>query len=91
MRFLTQSDAWAIQEKLRAEVEPGARKHDLVKFRHDGRIIFSFGIRRGSKELPHTYIPLQMKLSQKQCREFRECSLTLEAYLQILKSKNLIE
>jgi len=90
LKQLVQSDAWAIQEKLKAEVDSSARKHVLVKFRHNGMLIFQFGIRRGSKELPHEFIPNQMKISQKECREFRQCSMTLDAYIEILTSKGAI-
>ena len=90
MKQLVQSDAWAIQEKLKAEIDNTARRHILVKFWHNGVIAIQFGIRRGSGELGHGYIPKEMKISQKQCREFRQCSISVEAYVEILKSKGLI-
>ena len=90
MKQLVQSDAWAIQEKLKAEVDDSARKHTLVKYRYNGILVFQFGIRRGSKESGHGYIPNQMKLSQKECREFRQCKITVDAYVDILKSKGCV-
>jgi len=89
LKPFVQSDGWAIQKKLKADVEPG-RGHDLVRFRHNGILIFQFGIRRGSKELSHSYIPNQMKIAQKECREFRSCSVSLEQLIEMLKAKKVI-
>ena len=90
MKFqVTQEDAIAIKDKLQAEVTPKTN-HDVVIFRHDGKIIFTFGIRRGSKELPHPHIHLQMFLSQKQCRLFRQCDISLQEYIAMLKEKQKI-
>jgi len=83
-------DGWAIKEKLGAEVV-AKRKHDFVNFRYGGKIVVSFGICRGSKELPHRHIHLQMFLTSKECRLFRECTITVEKYIEILKAKGKIE
>lgn len=90
MKQLVQSDAWAIQEKLKAEVDNSARRHILVKFWHNGVLAIQFGIRRGSGELGHGYLPKEMKISQKECREFRKCNISVEAHVEILKSKGHI-
>jgi hypothetical protein len=90
LKQLVQSDAWAIQEKLKAEVDNSARRHILVKFWHNGVLAIQFGIRRGSGELGHGYLPKEMKISQKECREFRKCNISVEAYVEILKSKGHI-
>jgi hypothetical protein len=90
VKYLTQEDASAIAHKLKAERIPDARGHERVRFWYNGKIIFQFGIRRGSKELPHSFIPFQMKISQKDCRLFRACNISLEAYIEILKSKGFI-
>lgn len=91
MKFLnTQEDGWAIKKKLGAEVVTRG-KHDFVNFRHGGKIVISFGIRRGSKELPHRHIHLQMFLTPKECRLFRECHITVPQYVEILKAKGKIE
>ena len=75
--FLTQDDADAVARKLKADREPG-RGHEIVKFRYGGKLIFQYGIRRSSKEVSHSYIPLQMKISQKECRLFRKCDITVQ-------------
>jgi hypothetical protein len=89
VKFITQEDAVAIAVKLQAEREWG-RKHEIARFRHNNKIIFQFGIRHGSRELPHGHIPNQMKISQKECRLFRKCDITLEQYIEILKEKGFI-
>jgi hypothetical protein len=89
LKKFVQEDAWAIQKKLKADVEHG-RGHDLVKFRHNGVLVVQFGIRRASKEKGHGYIPSEMKISQKECREFRQCTMSVEEYLEILRGKGFI-
>lgn len=89
MKFLTQEDASAIADKLKAERVRG-RRHELVRFHHKNRLIVQFGIRRSSKEVSHGYIPLQMKISQRECRLFRDCTISLEDYINILTSKGVI-
>ncbi len=87
--MLTQTDAREIAKKLKAEIKPG-RKHDLAIFRNRGVRIGQFGISRGSKQQSHDYIPHQLYISSKQCRDFRECSLSLDGYLAILAQKQLL-
>jgi hypothetical protein len=84
---LTQEDAVAIAKKLKAEIKPG-RKHDIVVFRHEGKYIAQFGIQRASKDKPHDYVPRQLFMTSKQGREFRQCSLSLESYIELLRAKN---
>jgi len=87
--MLTQTDARHIAKKLQAEITPG-RRHDIAVFRHNGKRIMQFGIQRSSKEQCHDYVSRQMFITAKQCREFRDCSLSLEAYAQILSAKGLL-
>jgi hypothetical protein len=90
VKKFVQSDAWAIQEKLKAEVEIGSRIHTNVRFWHNGKVVIQFGIRRGSRELGHGHLPKDMKISQMECREFRKCNISVDAYVEILKSKGHI-
>ncbi|MGH9786979.1 MAG: hypothetical protein ACRD88_22645 [Terriglobia bacterium] len=87
--MLTQADARKIARKLNAEIQPG-RKHDLVVFRYSGVRLGQFGISRSSKQQSHDYIPRQLYITAKQCREFLDCSLTLEGYFEILSAKQLL-
>lgn len=88
--MFVQSDAWAIQKKLEAQVEDGRGPHTQVKFWHNGVLVIQFGIRRGSGELGHGHLPKDMKISQKECREFRQCSLSVQGYVEILRQKGVI-
>ena len=88
--MLTQTDARAIAKKLNATLKPG-RKHDIVEIRLNGKYIGQYGISRGSKEHPHDHISRQMFLTAKQCREFRECSLSVEDYIKILTAKQAFD
>jgi hypothetical protein len=86
---INQEDSLAIKDKLKAEVVP-KKDHDFVRFSHEGKLIFWFGVRRGSRALPHPHVSRQMFLSQKECRLFRECTISVEEYIQILRSKGKI-
>jgi hypothetical protein len=86
----TQSDAYAIAKKLTAEIKSG-RRHDLVIVRYQGTYIAQYGITRGSKEKGHDYISRQLHMNLKQCREFRACTFSVENYVELLRSKNLIK
>jgi hypothetical protein len=87
---LTADDAVAIAVKLGAERIIGSKAHEKVHFRHNGKLILTFGIRRGSGEKGHNFIPGLLHLSGKDCRTFRECSMSLETYIQRLKTMGLI-
>lgn len=90
MKMFVQEDAWAIQKKLGAEVEKGSRNHTMIRFRVNGVIACQFGIRRSSKDVGHGYIPKEMKISQKECREFRQCTMSVDTYITILREKGVL-
>ena len=89
--MLTQDGARRIAHKLRAEIETGHRKHDLAIFRYEGIRVASFGIRRSSKAVPHDYISNQLFVTAKQCRDLRDCPLSLDEYVKILTEKGKIQ
>ena len=89
MAMFNQDDAWAIAEKLEAKIESG-RAHELAVFRYQGKRIADFGIRRASQEKGHDYIPKELFLTPRQCRDFRRCSMTLKAYVELLVEKGHI-
>lgn len=90
MKKLVQEDAWAIQKKLKAEVDHSSKHHIQVKFWYNGILVIQFGIRRGSGELGHGHLPKDMQISQKECRTFRQCGMSVEKYIEILKGKGFI-
>lgn len=88
--MLTQQGAREIADKIKAKIEP-RRNHDIAVFRYEGKRITQFGIRRSSKGVPHNYIPNQLFVSYKQCCDLRDCPLSLDDYVKILKEKGKIE
>lgn len=84
--MLTQNDATRIAKKLDAEFRPG-RKHTIASISFDGKYVGSFGIRHASKDVGHTYIPRQLFITQIQAHELSDCSMSKEAYFQLLKDK----
>jgi hypothetical protein len=86
----TADDAKAISDKLGAVHERGRSGREGVEFYYNGKVIVRFGIRRGSGDHGHNFIPRHMHLSQKDCRLFRKCDISLEKYIQILKEKQVI-
>ena len=81
------ADAKAIARKLNATIVQKS-KHEVAQFWHDGKLIGWFGIRRGN--IGHDYIPQQLNLSTRQCREFKICHMSLDEVVQVLKEKHII-
>lgn len=86
MRTLTSREAEQIASKLEAEVKEG-RGHARALIRWQGRIVASYGIRRGSRETSHDYIPKQMFLTFRETLDLARCPLTKEGYFEILRQK----
>lgn len=53
-------------------------------------MIASFGIRRGSKEEGHDYIPRDLHLQRKECWDLHDCALTKEGYLQLMRERGFL-
>ncbi len=86
--LFTQDDARRIAKKLGAKIEH--RRHDLAVFSYEGKRIAQFGIRRASKEVGHGHLPEELFISPHQCSDLRNCPLSLEGYVAILRSKKKI-
>lgn len=86
MRTLTSRDAWEIQKKLDGEIKEG-RKHPQVIVRWEGKVVGRYGVRRGSGETGHDYIPEQLSISFRQALDLVRCPLTKEGYFEILRAK----
>jgi len=78
-----------IAAKLGITPEPGGG-HEKVIFRYRDKEIARYNIRRSSKSCPHNFIASQLHLTTKQCKEFHECSMSVDDYLKILKEKGKI-
>ena len=84
-RILTADSAFAIADKLDAEVSEG-RNHTKAVVRINGVYIGQFGIRR-NKKAGHDYIPRQIYVTMKQALELARCSLYKADYARILREQ----
>ena len=82
-------EAQGIAKKLQADVELGKGDHDTAYVRVDGRIVASFGIRRGRKS-GHFHIPKQIRVSETQAMRLASCVMSFDEYVAILQKKRLL-
>lgn len=63
----------------------------LAWFEYEGRVIVRTRRSKGSGDLPMQHsIRQQLKLNDEQFREAKDCTLTREKYVEILRSKRLL-
>ena len=86
--MLTARDAESIARKLGADFKEKSRRHKIA-IRVKGKEVGRFGIRRGSGDLAHDYIPQQIHVSRAEAEDIAGCRLYLGDYEQILKKKQL--
>ena len=86
MAILTSKEAESIAKKLEAEIIPG-RRHPKVIVRWQGTIVAQYGIRRGSRDVSHNYIPNQLFISFREALDLARCPRTKEWYFNALRSK----
>lgn len=84
--MLTASDAETIARKLNATFKPKGRRHRIAIIRLNGKEVGRFGIRRGSGDLGHDYIPRQIHVSNEQAQKLADCTLYLADYEEILRA-----
>jgi len=90
MAGITKELAEKIARKLNADIHKGKR-HDIAKIFHGGKMVASFGIRRGSRrDQGHNYISGQIFVSQPQAKMLGECPLSRDEWIQILREKGKI-
>jgi hypothetical protein len=84
--MLTAEDGYKIATKVGATpVEK--RKHVRVTVTVRGQLVGSYGIQRGSKELPHDYIAQQIGITQREARDLSLCPLSLSEYIALLEQR----
>ncbi len=89
---LQRRDALKIARKLGAEVEDGGN-HQQACFRHNGRLILTFGIRHGSKS-GHGHLEGEtgdLKLNGRKAKQLAECTMSKDEYVEHLTGMGLIE
>ncbi len=90
MAQFTRKHADLIARKLDCVMREGKR-HTRAAVFENGVLVASFGLRRGSKETGHDYLPRELHLKQSECWALYECSLTREAYLQLMRERGQLE
>jgi hypothetical protein len=87
---ITKAHAEAIAAKLQAEVRTKG-PHSIASVWYRGIRIASFGIRHGSRrDAGHGHIPRELYISPYKCRELAICTLTVDAWLNILRERDLL-
>ena len=66
------------------------RKHERVYIRWGGKIMASYGLRRGSRELPHDYIASQIFITQYQALDLARCPMSRDDYFEELRKQDRI-
>ena len=87
---LNRDDARSIAKKLRAETVERGGAHDLAVIYYEGKIIAKFGIRRGSRDLGHDYIPGEIYTSPRKAADLANCPRSYEEWVQEMKDKGNI-
>ena len=91
-RKITKEHALKIIKKLGAEVATKRSAHDLVQVYHQGILVTTFGLRRGSsKDLPHNFIPADLSLTHRQTLDLANCPLSYDAWVAIMQQKGIVE
>lgn len=83
--MLTAGDAETIARKLNADIKKKSRHHKIAIIRIRGKEVGRFGIRRGSGDLGHGYIPRQIHVSNAEAQQIADCYLYLEDFERILR------
>ncbi len=67
------------------------KRHEIAQVFHKGRMVASFGIRRGSrKDQGHDHIPGQIFVSRQQAKLLGECPMLREEWIEVLREKGLL-
>jgi hypothetical protein len=91
-RIITKELAIEIARKLGASKHSKKnRPHDLYQVSYGGRIVATFGIRRGSeKDKGHDHIPGAIHLSPHDAKLFGQCDHTYDFWVEQMQQKGLI-
>jgi len=88
MVIITKELAGKIAKKLGAKVVKKTKAHDINAVYHAGKMVASFGIRRGSrKDLGHDHIPDLIFLRPRQARLLGQCPMLRKEWIKIIAEK----
>ena len=82
-------EAQGIAAKLEANVESGKGDHATAYVRVDGRIVATFGIRRGRRS-GHFHIPKQIRVSETQAMRLASCAMSFDEWVAVWQEKGLL-
>lgn len=87
---LSQREASRIADKLGA-TRKEKRNHQVIYVRSpNGVLVGRYGIQRGSKELPHDYIPGQIQISMREAIQLAQCPMSAEQYFELMAERGKI-
>ena len=88
--MIDKQDAENIATKLGAKRRLG-RKHEQILVCYDEKVVARYGIRRGSGNPRHAYVPRELHISAQQAHDLADCPMTAERYFEILAEKGLLQ
>jgi len=89
-RIITKELAVKIAQKLNATVTKSGA-HDLAAVFHDGVLVASFGIRRGSeKDKGHDYIPGEIFVGPGFAKQLGQCPKSHQDWVEAMQEKGII-
>ena len=90
MAVITRELAERIARKLQARFKRGT-KHDIAQIWVEGKLVASFGIRRGSKrDQGHDHVPQQLYVPTGKARLLGECPLSAEEWVEMMREKGIV-
>jgi hypothetical protein len=89
---ITSELAVKIAKKLQAEVENDGGAHDMAVVFHDGAMVASFGIRRGSRKgAGHDHIPRELHVGPAFARGLGQCPKSRQDWIDKLTEDGHIQ
>ena len=90
-RIINRELADRICKKLGAVVSTRTKAHNIAEVYEGGRLIVSFGVRRGSeKDKGHDHISRDLHLGPHKARLLAQCPLSRDQWIEIMRAKGLI-
>ncbi len=90
-RIITKELAEKIVAKLGAVKTKAGKAHDHYDVLHEGRIVATTSIRRGSeKDLGHDHLPRDLHIGPAKAKLLGQCPLTRDGYIDLLRERGLV-
>lgn len=76
----TKDDAALLVKKLNAEPNKG-RKHDQYVVAHEGDLLGRISVRRGSREVGHSFLPDNLNVDRGHVNQLLACTMSRDDYV----------